>query len=190
MPKAVRRRAITSGHKPELRAPMIEPPTRTASESPGRQAGSWHWTSTSPFEREREEVCPLLAQDPLHSLRPSHDVTSIHVRRCSAITHWLLPRVGTCESAGGAASVTTQAAARPSFCFLGIPARPSRSWCVREPAKQRPCLACRSRSFRLGVCPESPLLRPNLSPRIYWTLERRSLASRTTPFRTALDKFG
>ena len=34
-------------------------------------------TSPSPFERGREKTCPLLAQDPLHSIRSTHDVTSI-----------------------------------------------------------------------------------------------------------------
>ena len=33
-------------------------------------------TSPSPFERGREKTCPLLAQDPLHSIRSTHDVPS------------------------------------------------------------------------------------------------------------------
>ena len=34
-------------------------------------------------------MCPLLAQDPLHSIRPTHDVTSYHTARL-AITRWQL----------------------------------------------------------------------------------------------------
>jgi hypothetical protein len=33
-------------------------------------------TSTPACERGREKGCPLLAQNPLHSIRPAHDVTS------------------------------------------------------------------------------------------------------------------
>jgi hypothetical protein len=38
--------------------------------------GSELLTLPSPLERGREKTCPLLAQDPLHSIRPTHDVTS------------------------------------------------------------------------------------------------------------------
>ena len=87
-------------------------------------------------------MSPLLAQDPLHSIRPAHDVTSIHARHCFAITRWPLPRVGTFGPAGEAACVTTRVAARPSSCFLGTPAGPSQSWCVRRRS---------DRSCRCGV---------------------------------------
>jgi hypothetical protein len=48
-----------------------------------------------------------------------------------AITRWQLVRVRTCGPADGAVCATTQAAARLSSCFLGIPAGPWQSWCVR-----------------------------------------------------------
>ena len=54
---------------------------RDASQAMRRRALSWQpdrttKTSPSPFERGREKTCPLLAQDPLHSIRSTHDVTS------------------------------------------------------------------------------------------------------------------
>ena len=53
-------------------------------------------TTTGALTTYARSVCAvsaLLAQDPLHSIRPTHDVTSTHTRHCFAITRWQLPRV-------------------------------------------------------------------------------------------------
>ena len=77
-------------------------------------------------------MCPLLAQDPLHSIRPAHDVTSSLHDALPHATRWQSPGVRTCESEDGAAFVTRRVVARPSICFLDIRARPSQSSYVRE----------------------------------------------------------
>ena len=66
-----------------------------------------------------EKVYPLLTHNPLHTIRPAHDVTSIAARRSP------LPRAGASESEGEAACATTQVAAQLSFYFHCTRARPS-----------------------------------------------------------------
>jgi hypothetical protein len=88
-------------------------------------------TSSSALEGRGEEMSPLLTQDPLHSIRPTHDDTSI-TTAFFALTRWPPPRVDIFESADEAGCVTTPVAAPPWSCFRGTPATHSQSWCVRR----------------------------------------------------------
>ena len=74
-------------------------------------------------------MCPLLAQDPFHSLRLAHDEPpqsrfGDHAAAASSRRYFRIR--------DAAAFVTTRVAVPLLFCFPGIPARPLQSWCVRD----------------------------------------------------------
>jgi hypothetical protein len=79
-PQQASRRAVDGARQRALRSPTysgIAFVRRMTFDSRAiRSAPRRPKTSPSPFERRREKTCPLLAQDPLHSIRPTHDVTS------------------------------------------------------------------------------------------------------------------